>query len=103
MKRNNMKRCRTLLAAAAAALPTLVATAQTVEPIDRLFTDYTTAWIANDGGTQAEHVPHDMLNMFVRDDGTVATVCNWDEGGSNVAVFRDGRLISVPEGSGTGG
>ena len=79
------------------------AAAQTVAPIDRIFTHYTTAWIANDGGIQSTHVPHDMLNMFVRDDGTVATVCNWDEGGSNVAVFRDGRLISVPEGSGTGG
>lgn len=91
------------LAAAAASLATLGAAAQQVEPIDRLFTDYTTAWIGNDGGTQPTHVPHDALNMFVRDDGTVATVCNWDEGGSNVAILRNGRIVSVPEGSGTGG
>lgn len=44
-----------------------------------------------------------MLGMYVSPDGTVATVCNWDEGGTNVAVFRDGRLLSRPEGSGTGG
>jgi hypothetical protein len=65
--------------------------------------DYRTSWLANDGGQQATHIPHDMLNLYVRGDGTVATICFWDEGGSNVAIFRDGKLISVPEGSGTGG
>ena len=64
---------------------------------------YTTSWIANDGGWSQTHVPHDMLDMFVRADGTVATICGWDEGGSNVAVYRDGRMVSCPEGSGTGG
>ena len=65
--------------------------------------EYNTSWIANDGGWEESHIPHDMLNMYVHTDGTVATICNWDEGGTNVGVFRDGRLISRPEGSGTGG
>ncbi|MBR5606763.1 MAG: hypothetical protein IKW44_00115, partial [Bacteroidaceae bacterium] len=41
--------------------------------------------------------------MYVHSDGTVATICGWDEGGTNVGVFRNGKLISRPEGSGTGG
>ena len=68
-----------------------------------LLTDYVTSWIANDGGTQRRHVPHTVENMFVRRDGVVATICEWDEGGTNVAVFKNGELISVPELSGTGG
>jgi len=68
-----------------------------------LFTDYTTSWIANDGGIQRTHIPHDMLNMYVRSDGVCVTVTNWDEGGTNVAVIKDGRMLAVPEGSGTGG
>lgn len=65
--------------------------------------EYSTSWIANDGGWEECHIPHDMLNMYVHADGTVATICGWDEGGTNVGVYRNGRLISRPEGSGTGG
>lgn len=65
--------------------------------------NYTTSWIANDGGWEENHIPHDMLNMYVHEDGTVATICAWDEGGTNVGVYRNGKLISRPEGSGTGG
>lgn len=83
------------------------AEAQDIEPVDGkmtpVFTDYTTSWIANDGGCEELHIPHDMLNMYVRPDGVVATICEWDEGGTNVGVFKDGKLISRPEGSGTGG
>ena len=68
-----------------------------------LFTDYVTSWIGNDGGIQRTHVPHDMLNLYVRSDGICVTVTNWDEGGTNVAVIKDGQVIAVPEGSGTGG
>ena len=76
----------------------LAATILTAAPID-----YTTSWIANDGGWGEAHIPHDMLDIFVSPDGTVATICTWDEGGTNVGIFRDGRLVSRPEGSGTGG
>lgn len=64
---------------------------------------YSTSWIANDGGWEEAHIPHDMLNMYTHADGTVATICGWDEGGTNVGVYRNGKLISRPEGSGTGG
>lgn len=77
-----------------------------VSPVDRadgLLTGYTTSWLGNDGGYEESHIPHDMLGMYVSPDGTVATVYAWDEGGTNVAVFRNGRLLSRPEGSGTGG
>ncbi len=77
-----------------------------VEPItgkECLLKNVTTSWIGNDGGWEESHIPHDMLNMFVSPDGTVATICGWDEGGTNVGVYKDGKLISRPEGSGTGG
>jgi hypothetical protein len=65
-------------------------------------TDYQTSWIANDGGVPRTHVPHSMDALFVRNDGTIATICNWDEGGTNVGIWKDGVLISIPQESGTG-
>lgn len=99
-----MKQLRMLLASLLAASHALMA--QTISPVDgedALLTNYTTSWIGNDGGWEESHIPHDMQGMYVSADGTVATVCGWDEGGTNVAVFRDGKLLSRPEGSGTGG
>ena len=65
---------------------------------------YNTSWLLNDGGTQAKHIMHWMEYMAVRPDGMTATVTGWDEGGSNVTVFKtDGIIQSVPTGSGTGG
>ncbi|NDW09956.1 leucine-rich repeat protein [Dysgonomonas sp. 520] len=65
-------------------------------------TDYQTSWLANSGGTPRTHVPHSMDALFVREDGTVATICNWDEGGTNVGVWKDGKIVSIPVESGTG-
>lgn len=67
-----------------------------------VLSDYQTSWIANDGGVPRTHVPHSMRSLFVREDGTVATICEWDEGGTNVGVWRNGAIISIPEQSGTG-
>ena len=81
------------------------AQAQTIEPIDGkdLKLNYTTSWLANDGGYEEVHIPHDMWNLYVNADGIVASICGWDEGGTNVGVYHNGKLISRPEGSGTGG
>jgi hypothetical protein len=68
-----------------------------------LVNSYVTSWLANDGGTQTNHIAHGMEYLAVSPDGRVATVTGWDEGGSNVMVFKDNALIKVPEGSGTGG
>ena len=65
--------------------------------------NYHSSWIGNEGGYEQVHIPHDMWNMYVNRNGVVATICDWDEGGTNVAIFKDGKLISRPEGSGTGG
>ena len=64
--------------------------------------DYLTSWIGNDGGNQKSHIPHSMENLFVRGDGLVATICGWDEGGTNVGIYRDGKVVCVPVESGTG-
>ena len=63
---------------------------------------YQTSWIGNDGGTEATHVPHSMDAMFVREDGMVATITGWDEGGTNVGVWKDGEMFCRPLDSGTG-
>lgn len=65
---------------------------------------YKTSWLLNDGGNQAKHIMHWMEYLAVRPDGMTATVTAWDEGGSNVTVFKnDGNIQSIPVGSGTGG
>jgi hypothetical protein len=72
--------------------------------VDRKWkTPYKTSWIANDGGNQAKHAQHSIEYLSVRADGMVATSCGWDESGSNVIVYKNGQVVSVPEGSGTGG
>jgi len=87
-------------------LVSLIVSAQnTVYPNDCYWgnlTDYQQSWIANDGGTPATHIPHSIRSIFVRNDGTVATICEWDEGLTNVGIFKDNALICVPEQSGTG-
>jgi len=65
---------------------------------------YKTSWLLNDGGNQAKHIMHWMEYLAVRPDGMTAAVTGWDEGGSNVTVFKnDGNIQSIPVGSGTGG
>lgn len=65
-------------------------------------TDYRMSWIANSGGVPRTHVPHSMDALFVRGDGTAATICNWDEGGTNVGLFKNNEIVVIPEESGTG-
>lgn len=90
----------------AALITWISAQAQTIEPVDSkdlTLKNYSTSWIGNDGGYEEAHIPHDMWNIYTNNDGIVATICGWDEGGTNVGVYQNGRLISRPEGSGTGG
>ena len=89
----------------AALITWISAQAQTIEPVDSkdlTLKNYSTSWIGNDGGYEEAHIPHDMWNIYTNNDGIVATICGWDEGGTNVGVYQNGRLISRPEGSGTG-
>ena len=81
----------------------VVADYSTMTIPSKTINNYLTSWVGNDGGTPATHVPHTMENMYVRGDGLVAAICHWDEGGSNVTVYRDGKLINAPSNSGTGG
>jgi hypothetical protein len=67
-----------------------------------MLTDYQTSWIANDGGIPRTHVPHNIDALYVREDGLVATICGWDEGGTNVGIWKDGQIVSIPVESGTG-
>lgn len=91
---------------ASAALPALWAdTAPTPYP-NKCYcgslTDYKQSWIANTGGVPKTHVPHSIRSIYVQPDGRVVTVCEWDEGGTNVGIFQDNAIIAIPPGSGTG-
>ncbi|GHU69733.1 hypothetical protein FACS189413_09080 [Bacteroidia bacterium] len=82
-----------------------VANAQNIYPNDCFsgaLTDYQTSWFGNNGGTPRTHVPHSIESIFVRGDGTVATICGWDEGGTNVGIWKNGAIVSIPVESGTG-
>jgi len=63
----------------------------------------TNSWVGNTGGKHTDHIMHNLENMYVRPDGAVYGITSWEEGGSNVSVFKNGQLIAVPENSGTGG
>lgn len=65
-------------------------------------TDYKQSWIANSGGVPATHVPHSMRALYVHPDGRAVTICEWDEGGTNIGVFKDNAIVCVPKNSGTG-
>lgn len=85
--------------------PAFLSAQNIVYPNDCSFgnlTDYQQSWIANDGGIPTTHIPHSIRSIFVRGDGTVATICEWDEGGTNVGIFKDNAIVCIPEQSGTG-
>ena len=63
---------------------------------------YKTSWIANSGGMPQDHIMNSVDNMFVRSDGTVYAITDWDEGGANVSVFKNGAVVAIPVDSGTG-
>ena len=74
----------------AALITWISAQAQTIEPVDSkdlTLKNYSTSWIGNDGGYEEVHIPHDMWNIYTNNDGIVATICGWDEGGTNVGVY----------------
>ena len=64
--------------------------------------DYSNSWIANTGGVPKTHVPHSITSIYVHPDGRVVTICGWDEGGTNVGVFKNNQIICIPQNSGTG-
>lgn len=61
-----------------------------------------TGWVGNTNGTPAGHVMHTINNAFVRPDGKVFAICNWDEGGANVSLFQDGQVKAPFSETGTG-
>lgn len=64
--------------------------------------NYKTSWIANDGGKPDNHIMHSIDNMYVAPDGTAYCGTGWEEGGANVSIFKDGKLLAIPPQTGTG-
>ncbi len=64
---------------------------------------YTNSWLGNTYGLPEEHIPHTIENLYVTPSGLVATICGWDEGGHNAALYSaSGAALGFPEQSGTG-
>ncbi|MGC8668719.1 MAG: hypothetical protein ACP5VE_11450 [Chthonomonadales bacterium] len=57
---------------------------------------YRTSWIGNTyGGAKDEWVQDWVQAMYVTRDGTVFTNAFWDEGGREVGIYRDGRVVGM--------
>ncbi|MGE4567667.1 MAG: hypothetical protein AB7C90_00600 [Bacteroidales bacterium] len=65
-------------------------------------TGYGVSWIGNDGGTRETHIPFPIEYLDVSENGTLVASSSWDEGLSNVILIRNGKLLPVPEHTGTG-
>lgn len=63
---------------------------------------YSTSWLGNTDGIPEGHIPQDLSDLAVTPDGKVVGATLWDEGGSNIGVFQNGRLIGRGLESGTG-
>jgi hypothetical protein len=64
---------------------------------------YTNSWLGNTYGLPADHIAHNIDNLYVTPSGKVATITGWDEGGHNVALYNSsGGKIGIPVESGTG-
>jgi len=72
----------------------IAATAAAAAPAPAPTLRYTTTWIGNSfGGRDGKWTQDNIEGMFVAADGTVYTNTLWDEGGREVGVYRDGRVI----------
>ena len=58
--------------------------------------NYRTSWIGNSfGGKSDQWVQNWVEAMFVSADGTVYTNAYWDEGGREVGIYRDGKVVGL--------
>ncbi len=55
--------------------------------------DYSVSWLGNSFAGTPDWVQQDIEAMCVTPDGTVYTNVGWDEGGRNVGVYKDGKVI----------
>ncbi len=86
------------LAVSLAVFPVLTSSAQTLGG-----SAYTNSWIGNTYGTPADHIAHNIDNLYVTPSGKIATITEWDEGGHNAALYNSsGGKIGIPVQSGTG-
>jgi hypothetical protein len=64
---------------------------------------YINSWVGNTYGLPADHIAHNIENLYVTPSGKVATITGWDEGGSNAALYSSsGAKLGIPVESGTG-
>jgi len=56
---------------------------------------YKTSWIGNTIGSGKLRVQNGIEAMYVTADGTVYTNSNWDEGGTEAGIYRDGKVIAA--------
>lgn len=55
---------------------------------------YTTSWVGNSTGTLATHIQQDMFSLYVASDGTCYADCAWEEGATEIGVYKNGAFVS---------
>lgn len=68
--------------------------------------NYSTTWIGNSFGGGEKWVQNEINGMYVAPDGTVYTASNWDEGGHEFGIYKNGEVVGAmreTHGWGTGG
>jgi len=62
-------------------------------PLARI--NYSVSWIGNSYGGAVRWVQQDIKSIHVTPDGTVYAVCEWDEAGRELGVYRNGEAVAM--------
>lgn len=55
--------------------------------------EYEVTWVGNDAPTKAGYVANCARSLWVAPDGTDYAAAMWDEGGHNIALYREGKPV----------
>jgi hypothetical protein len=93
MNRKPLRRPAQVLALCLLASPCTRSCAQSTAPQENGTLKYSVSWLGNSFPGNPHWVQQDIAAMHVAADGTVYTNVEWEEGGRNVGVYKDGAAV----------